>query len=50
VCIYRASDRLQAVGIVNNWGERYPRVLMSYPVLERLLQEYGEATLVTDRP
>jgi hypothetical protein len=50
VCIYRASDRLQAVGIVNNWGNSYPLVLMPYPVLERLLQEDGEATLVTDRP
>ena len=39
VCIYRASDRLRAVGIVNSWGQRYPRVLMPYPVLERLLQK-----------
>jgi hypothetical protein len=50
VCIYRASDRLQAVGIVNNWGPGYPLVLMPYTVLDRLLGEDGEATLVTDRP
>lgn len=49
VCIYRASDRFQAVGIVNNWGARYPLVLMPYAVLERLLDEHGEAALVTDR-
>jgi hypothetical protein len=50
VCIYRASDRLQAVGIVNNWGRRYPLVLMPYVTLGRLLDEHGEAALVTDRP
>lgn len=49
VCIYRASDRLQAVGIVNNWGNTYPLVLMPYEVLQRLLNEYGEATMITDR-
>jgi len=49
VCIYRASDKLQAVGIVNSWGMSYPLVLMPYTVLERLLHEAGEATLVTDR-
>lgn len=49
VCIYRASDRLQAVGIVNNWGNIYPLVLMPYATLQRLLNEYGEATMVTDR-
>ncbi|MCR4443198.1 MAG: hypothetical protein QHH10_12970 [Peptococcaceae bacterium] len=49
VCVYRASDRMQAVGIVNNWGKEYPLVLMPYEVLGRLLQEYGEATMVTDR-
>ncbi len=50
VCIFRASDRLQAVGIVNNWGPSYPLVLMPYGVLSRLLGEQGEAALVTDRP
>jgi hypothetical protein len=49
VCIFRASDKLGAVGIVNSWGPRYPPVLMSYELLERLLDHDGEATLVTDR-
>jgi hypothetical protein len=49
VCVYRASDRLQAVGLVNNWGTKYPLVLMPYRTLERLLDEDGEATMVTDR-
>ena len=49
VCIYRASDRRQAVGIVNNWGTRYPLVWMPYDLVERLLGQRAEATLVTDR-
>jgi hypothetical protein len=49
VCVYRASDQLQAVGIVNSWGPEYPLTLLSYDLLERLLNEGGEATLVTDR-
>jgi hypothetical protein len=49
VCIYRASDALGAVGIVNSWGPGYPRVLVSYERLEKLLSQNGEATLVTDR-
>ncbi len=49
VCIYRASDRLGGVGIVNNWGKEYPLVLLPYTVLGRLLAEEGEATMVTDR-
>jgi hypothetical protein len=50
VCLYGASDRAQAVRVVNNWGTRYPLVQMPYATLERLLREQGEATLVTDRP
>jgi hypothetical protein len=49
VCVYRASDRRQAVGIVNNWGVRYPLVWMPYETLDRMLAEHAEATLVTDR-
>lgn len=49
VCIFRASDRLQAVGIVNNWGLGYPLTWMPYDTLTRLLDEDGEATMVTDR-
>jgi hypothetical protein len=50
VCIYRASDRMQAVGLVNSWGDRYPLAMLPYETLARLLDEDGEATLVTDRP
>ena len=50
VCVFRASDRRQAVGIVNNWGPSYPLVWLAYTTVERLLGEHAEATLVTDRP
>jgi hypothetical protein len=49
VCVYRASDRLEAVGLVNSWGDRYPLTMLPYATLDRLLREDGEATLVTDR-
>jgi hypothetical protein len=49
VCIYRASDRRQAFGFVNNWGEDYPSAWMSYALVERLLAEAAEVALVADR-
>ncbi|MGW0196580.1 hypothetical protein [Nonomuraea sp. NPDC003201] len=49
ICVYRASDRLQAVRLVNSWGLDYPLVWMPYTTLQRLIDENGEATLVTDR-
>jgi hypothetical protein len=49
VCLYGASDRRQAFRMVNNWGTQYPLVWMPYEVMGRLLREYGEAALVTDR-
>ena len=49
VCLYGASDRRQAVKIVNSWGMAYPLVWLGYETLQRLLNEYGEATIVTDR-
>lgn len=50
VCVIGASDRRQAVCFTNNWGTYYPRkVFISYSDLQRLLNEEGEATLVTDR-
>jgi hypothetical protein len=48
VCIYGASDRRQAFKIKNNWYG-YPLVWMPYSEMDRLLLEYGEAALVTDR-
>lgn len=50
VCIYGASDKLQAFRMVNNWGVGYPLVLLPYSTMQRLLNEHGEATLVTDAP
>jgi hypothetical protein len=49
ICVYRASDRRQAVRIVNSWGTRYPLVWIGYGLLQQLLDEDGEATLAIDR-
>lgn len=50
VCVMGASDRRQGVCFTNNWGMSYPRkVYVNYTNLQRLLDEEGEATLVTDR-
>ena len=45
-----ANERMGAVRILNSWGKSYPhRVWMPLETLQRLLDEDGEATLVTDR-
>jgi hypothetical protein len=49
VCIYGASDERQAFRIKNSWGCDYPLVWLPYTVMDRLLREDGEATLVVDR-
>lgn len=49
ICCYGASDRRQAVKLVNSWGRVYPLVWLPYNTLGRLLNEYGEATKITDR-
>lgn len=49
VCVYAASDRRQAFKIKNSWGKSYPLVWLPYETMQRLLDEHGEATLVTDR-
>ena len=49
VCVYGASDRRQAFKIVNNWGMSYPLVWMPYDVMQQMLNEYGEAAIITDR-
>lgn len=49
VCLVGASDHRQAFLIKNSWGADYPLVWIPYKVMERLLKEEGEATLVTDR-
>lgn len=47
--IYGASDRRQAFKMVNSWGMDYPLVWFPYDLVGRLLNEYGEAGIVTDR-
>lgn len=49
IATYQVSDARQAVKYVNTWGDAYPRVFVPYEVQERLLREYGECCLVTDR-
>ena len=49
VCVYGASDERQAFRIVNNWGMSYPLVWMPYDTMQRMLNEYGEAAIITDR-
>lgn len=49
VCISGASDKRQAFRIKNSWGRNYPLVWLPYATMQRLLDEDGEAALVTDR-
>lgn len=49
VCVYGASDKLQAFRVKNSWGRNYPQVWLPYATMERLLREEGEAAIVTDR-
>jgi hypothetical protein len=49
VCIYRMSDRRQAFRFMNSWGNQYPPMWLPYSVMQRLLDEYGEACVITDR-
>jgi hypothetical protein len=50
ITIGAASDRRQAVGVYNSWGESYAwPAWLPYDSLTRLLGEQGEAAIVTDR-
>jgi len=43
-------EKLGAVPFLNSWGRSYPhKTWMPLEVLHRLLQEYGEASMVVDR-
>jgi hypothetical protein len=45
-----ASERIGAVRVLNSWGKSFPhRVWLPLEVLQRLLDENGEATVVVDR-
>lgn len=46
--LFRMSDRRDAFRIMNSWGDSWPPSWISYAVLDRLLQEDGEAAVVTD--
>jgi hypothetical protein len=48
ICAYGASDRYQAIKLVNTWDD-WPLVYMPYETVTRLLDQSGEAALVTDR-
>lgn len=51
ICATGVSDKRQAIRLVNSWGLDYPKaVWLPYTVLERLLQEDGEAAVAVDRP
>jgi hypothetical protein len=49
VCVYGASDKRQAFKVKNSWGRSYPIVYLPYTVMQVLLDQQGEACLVTDR-
>ncbi len=52
ICAYGASDRRQAVKLVNSWGSSYELVWMPYDTLQRLIDGIaypGEATIISDR-
>lgn len=49
VCLYRMSDRRQAFMLMNSWGVDYAPVWLPYTLMERLLNEDGEAAVITDR-
>lgn len=49
ICIFRMSDRREAFRIMNSWGDEFPPSWISYAVVERLIDEYGEFAVITDR-
>ena len=50
ITVVANSDRRQAIGLMNSWGDSYPfLVWLPYAAMERLFGEEGEAGVVTDR-
>jgi hypothetical protein len=49
VCLFRMSDRREAFQLMNSWGDYYPPTWMPYTLLNRLINEVGEAVVITDR-
>ncbi|MGI8548117.1 MAG: hypothetical protein ACR2M1_12435 [Gemmatimonadaceae bacterium] len=53
ICVYGASDKRQAIKLVNSWGTGYPLVWLGYDMLQKLIDGFespGEATTITDKP
>ncbi|MBN1535189.1 MAG: hypothetical protein JW908_00550 [Anaerolineales bacterium] len=50
ILCYAASDKREAFRLMNTWGRDYPKVWVSYTVMNKLLHEYGEACVAIDRP
>jgi hypothetical protein len=49
ICGYAASDKRQAFKLTNSWGMDFPLTWVSYELVQRLLNEDGEAALIVDR-
>lgn len=49
VCLFRFSDRRGAFRLMNSWGASYPPVWIPYGTMQRLIDEEGEAVVITDR-
>lgn len=49
VCLYGASDRREAFRLCNSWGRDYPLTWLTYETMQRLLNEEGEAAIITSR-
>lgn len=49
VGVFRMSDRRQAFRFMNSWGAYYPPAWIPYEVMQRLIDEDGEAAVITDR-
>jgi len=48
VCLFRYSDKLEGFRFMNSWGAAYPATWITYDAMQRLIDEYGEAALITD--
>lgn len=49
ICGYGASDDKEMFYLVNSWGMDYPLVKIPYRTVERMIQEDGDAAVITDR-
>jgi hypothetical protein len=47
--VFRFSDRREAFRLMNSWGSEFPPVWIPYEDMQRLTDEEGEVTVITDR-